>query len=273
VPATETSVPAAVAELARRFEPVSLEALGRAALLDRTDTKYLLPAGAVPSLLERLVGRYRLLEVNGVRTSAYRTRYFDTPDLELYRAHHSGRRPRHKVRIRTYVDSDERYLEVKRKTNKGRTLKTRERLARGEVSLERVRGEALLRGVGPLRSQTLETSLIAEFTRLTLVGIDAPERVTIDVGLRFSRGAEVLELPEIAIAEIKQERHGRSHAREALRALHLREGALSKYCLGIAGLEPHAKRNRFRPALRRVGRLAGAEAGAAPASDRPLPID
>jgi hypothetical protein len=262
-----------VAGLAGRFDPISLAEVGAAALMNRTDTRFLVSAAAVPPLLERLLGRYRLLEVNGVRGSGYRTQYFDTPELAFYQAHHSGRRPRHKVRIRSYLDSEERYLEVKLKTNTGRTLKTRALLESDGCTVERVRSEALLHGVGPLPSMVLEPSLLAEFTRLTLVSGDAPERVTVDLDPRFTRGARVLELPELAIVEIKQDRHRRAYAREALRALRVREGALSKYCLGIASLEPGAKRNRFKPALHQVEKLAGAEHPLGPASCRPLRID
>lgn len=255
-----SAVAEAAAELAARFDPISLESLGGATLLEREDSRFMLPSGLVPPLLERLAGRYRILEVGGSRAGGYLTRYFDTPDLAFYRAHHAGRRPRFKVRIRAYRGSDPAYLEVKRKTNRNRTIKTRVPLAWEEGTPERVRREALLRGVGALPSATLESSLFAEFTRFTLVGAGAPERVTVDLDLGFARDGRTLELPGLAIVEIKQDRHGRAFAREALRELGVREGSLSKYCLGIASLEPGAKRNRFLPALRRVGRILGTDA-------------
>jgi hypothetical protein len=36
----------------------------------------------------------------------------------------------------------------------------------------------------------------------------------------------------------------------------LRPGALSKYCLGVATLEPSARKNRFKPILGRLDRIA-----------------
>lgn len=244
-----------------RFEPVGLEALGAASLLDRQDSRFLVAGALLAPFLDALAEGYRILEVDGVRAAAYHTRYFDTPALDFYHAHHAGRRPRFKVRIRTYVDSGAGFLEVKLRSNRDRTRKTRVPLAAGDVPVERVRREALLGGVGMLRSATLESALVATFTRVTLVAKDAPERVTIDTGLHLERGGRTLDLSGLAIVEVKQPRHARSSALRALHALGVREGALSKYCLGIASLEASAKRNRFLPALRDVERRLRSGAG------------
>jgi hypothetical protein len=244
-----------LAELAAGFPPLSLADLGAASLMERVDSKFLLPAPSVPQLLGALAGEYRVLQVGGVRLARYSTRYFDTPDLALYRAHQAGRLPRHKVRVRSYLDSGERYLEVKLKNNKGRTLKTRTPLGPGEATLERVRREALLRTSGSVPGMELEEILTAEFTRLTLVREDAPERLTVDVGLTYTRGDEVRELPGVAVAEIKQDRPGQADARDALRSLYLRDGSVSKYCIGVALLVPDVKKNRFKRVLSALARI------------------
>jgi hypothetical protein len=254
-----TPAPLELARLASRFEPVSLAELGAASLMDRVDSKFVLPGASVPELLDGLRGVYRVLEVQGSRLGGYSTRYFDTPDLALYHAHQAGRLPRYKVRIRSYLETGERYLEVKLKNNKGRTVKTRTPLGAGEGSVERVRREALVRMSGPVPAMELEEVLTADFTRLTLVREDAPERLTVDIGLMFRGHGEVRELPGVAIAEVKQERHGQGDAKGALRHLHLRDGSVSKYCIGVALLVPGAKKNRFKrvlSALERVQRQA-----------------
>ena len=51
--------------------------------------------------------------------------YFDTDDYEMYRMHHAGRTVREKIRVRTYLDSLDTFLEVKNKNNHGRTKKKR----------------------------------------------------------------------------------------------------------------------------------------------------
>src|SRR5687768_2586669 len=134
-----------VAAMAGGFEPVSLHEIGAAALMDRVDTKFVLPVGSVAGILASLKGGYRVLEVGGRRLSRYSTRYFDTPDLRLYHAHHAGRARRYKVRVRTYVDSEARYLEVKLRTNRGRTTKERVSLAHDlRDPMQRLEHEALL---------------------------------------------------------------------------------------------------------------------------------
>jgi hypothetical protein len=245
----------ALTEMVGSFEPISLAELGFATLLDRVDTKFLVPLPALPTLLADLNGQYRALEVAGTRLGRYHTRYFDTPDLALYHAHQAGRLPRYKVRIRSYLESGEQYLEVKLKNNKGRTIKTRRALAPEEGTLELVRLETRSELEGTLSAATLQETLTAGFSRLTLVRRDAPERLTVDVGLWFARGGGRREVTGVAIVEIKQIRHGPADGRDALRSLLLRDATVSKYCLGVALLEPTAKKNRFKRVLTALERI------------------
>jgi hypothetical protein len=242
-----------MARAASGFSAVSLRELGAAALMDRVDTKFVLPAADAPQILESLAGEYRVLEIGGRRLARYSTRYFDTPDLRLYHAHHAGRPRRHKVRVRTYVDSELRFLEVKLRTSKGRTAKERVPLAHDTLDpMERLERDTLLASARGFSARELREALVVDYTRLTLVRNDAPERITLDLMLRFSRGGESRVYPGVVIAEVKQEHRVRSRFLEAMRARRLREGSLSKYCLGIAALEPAARSNHFRRALRRL---------------------
>jgi hypothetical protein len=236
---------------------VSLTQAGSTALLDRFDRKYLLPVSAVAELLGSAEG-YAALEVNGRRLGRYRTLYLDTPDLALYRAHHSGRLPRNKVRIRSYLDSGDRYLEVKRRTRGDRTEKVRVEVSGESVDLAGGLARASAAGLDPgVPAEALRAALSVDFTRLTLIDLEAAERVTVDVGMTLSRNGSVEGLPEIAVVEIKQEKSGPSRFRDLLRAHKFRSGGLSKYCLGIAVLEPAAKHNRFKAVLRHFERIAG----------------
>jgi hypothetical protein len=242
-----------VAAAAGRFQPVSLHEIGSASLMDRVDTKFVLPALSVAGILESLGAEYRVLEVSGRRLSRYSTRYFDTPDLRLYHAHHAGRARRYKVRVRTYVDSEARFLEVKLRTNRGRTTKQRVSLAHDLLDpMQRLEHEALLGIDQALSLRELRESMVVDYTRVTLVRRNAPERITLDLMVRFSRAAESRAYPGVVIAELKQARRVRSPFLDALRAKGVRAGSLSKYCLGITALAPEARTNRFRGALRRL---------------------
>lgn len=248
-----TAIEGAVSEL----PGVALADIGPASLLDRQDSKFFLPADAVPELLRRASG-YAVLEVAGRRLGRYRTQYYDTTVLALYHAHHSGQLPRNKVRVRSYLDSGDRYLEVKRRTNRGRTEKVRVAVPSGAVDLA---GGLATIGQGGLDvgipAEALLEALSVDFTRLTLIAQGTPERVTVDVSLSFTRGVAHRDLPGIAVVEVKQQEAGPSAIVDALRTLGFREGGLSKYCLGIAILEPSAKRNRFKPVLRRLESIGG----------------
>ena len=60
-----------------------------------------------------------------VASFAYESTYFDDASLSSYLAAAHGRPSRYKVRTRTYVDSGECMLEVKRRSGRGETVKER----------------------------------------------------------------------------------------------------------------------------------------------------
>jgi len=257
VSADLAGVAAAAEAAALDLEPIGLSDIGKAALLDRLDTKYLLPAYLLAGLLERCGADYRVLEVGASPLQSYRTRYYDTPRLSCYEAHHTGRLPRFKVRVRTYVSTGARFLEVKRKTNRGRTLKHRlsaetEADQRRRLAAHDPLGLSSAVPVGLLRP-VLDIACV----RITLVGRAAPERVTLDLLLAYTQDTRQARFPSLVIAEVKQRGRSRSAFRELMRSLGRREAHVSKYCLGIATLVPQARRNRFLPLLHDIRKTMG----------------
>lgn len=101
------------------------ELVSRAALLTRVDRKYLLAVSDLPALLHGLGTGAQVLEMHSRREFAYRSTYFDTPELDAYLATVRRRRRRFKVRIRSYLDSDQHFLEVKTTGVRGATVKHR----------------------------------------------------------------------------------------------------------------------------------------------------
>ncbi len=87
------------------FQPISLTEMDGVALLDRRDTKYVVRAADALAAMAEVASAYRVLEIDGRRAHHYRTVYFDTPDLALFRAHHRDEPGRYKVRCRQYIDS------------------------------------------------------------------------------------------------------------------------------------------------------------------------
>ncbi len=109
---------------------VGLDALTtEAALLTRVDRKYVVPMDAAASLLhdlQRSVDAPAALEIEGERELAYRSVYFDTPDLLSFRLAAHGRRRRFKLRTRTYLDTGAAFLEMKTRGARGLTRKDRD---------------------------------------------------------------------------------------------------------------------------------------------------
>jgi VTC domain len=236
------------------FEPIGLEEMNEVALFDRTDTKYMFHEDRLNDVLTALLPHYRLLTIDGVRGTDYRSLYFDTEDLRLYRDHHNGRTFRCKVRFREYGNSGLCFLEVKRKNGRGDTNKKRVKagsipgLLDGEQDrfVQYVSG-----GMGQLRPV-----LWNHYQRFTLVAKDRPERLTIDLALRFSDDRAEQALGPLCIAEIKQARGDRGSPFTAvMRDLRQRSGGLSKYCTGLTLLRPELKHNTFNAALRSLHRV------------------
>ena len=243
---------------ATEFAPITLDQLSDAGLMRRIDRKFLMNDRDLRDLLAGCLGEYRILDVTGSRSRGYLTRYFDTPDLMLYRAHHSGRLPRSKVRIREYIDTGERYVEVKRRTNTGRVDKARLRISSDmSMPLDWLAGHVDDLPLAML--DTLREVVQVTYTRLTLVHGTVPERMTVDVGLALTAGDRTVTYPSVAFVEVKQHQWGGSPSIARLRALGIREGSISKYCLGVADLIDGARTNLFNEAAARVRRIGATE--------------
>jgi len=107
----------------KNFSAIGLEAMNTVSLLKRVDTKFVLAAHELPSVLQALSPHYHMLAVNNISLLGYTSLYFDTPDHQFYKDHHNGKIRRSKVRIRRYDDANLLFLEVKNKTGRGNTQK------------------------------------------------------------------------------------------------------------------------------------------------------
>ena len=241
--------------LAGSFNPISLIDMEAVALLNRTDTKFVMSSQQLVRVLEVLQQDYSLLEVHGQRLSHYRTLYFDTPDFALYHMHVNGQLNRYKVRSREYIDSDTSFLEVKHKTNRGRTIKDRLNTDQ-PVEAMTLGAEEWLRGIYPYDIQALAPKLWNTFTRLTLVSKERCERVTLDVDLTTYTDEKVVHLGGIAIAEVKMESKSQPSAfMTEMRHQKIYRQGFSKYCVGISLLYDQVKKNKMKPKLLQLEKI------------------
>ncbi|MGC8121789.1 polyphosphate polymerase domain-containing protein [Marinobacter sp. VGCF2001] len=236
------------------FAGHSLAEQTRAPLMDRIDTKFMVPVAELGQCLRGLEPEYSMLEIHGTRSFPYDTLYLDTPDNRLYLDHHNGKLNRFKLRIRHYRQTGESFLEVKKKCNRQRTLKSRLSLPAGRPDLRAIK--RFLSGQFGLPAAGMQPALFVRYDRMTLLRRDGLERVTVDTRLVFESPdcQRAVPLPGLAILEIKYDRKGSDSPLMArLAGLGYRPVTFSKYCVGRVLLNgEHLKSNRFKPLLRSV---------------------
>ena len=236
------------------FDPITLQEMDRVKLMDRTDLKFNFNIRHLPQLLDSMRDHYRVLEVNGTRISKYETLYYDTPAFDLYKTHHKGKPARFKVRTRKYVESNLNYFEVKHKSNKGRTVKTR---VKKKIAGHEISGNAkeLLEEKTPMKSDHLEPKLRVNYSRVTLVNRFEEERLTIDLYLNVRNDESSFDFDGLVIVEAKMSKAQKTPFVGLLKERHIRQGGMSKYCMAVSKLIPGIKSNNFKPKLRNVYKI------------------
>lgn len=246
-----------ILEALANYKSVSLKELDKVRLMNRQDTKMVIKTEQLPTVLRMLDQDYFVLEIDGRRISSYESLYYDYATLGLYMRHHNGHSNRYKVRFRKYIESNMSFLEVKFKSNKKRTIKNRIRTDDIEYNLQ-PKSIDFLKEFTPLDVEKLEPSVLIFYRRITLASKDMTERVTIDVNLSFQNYylREVVEHPDMAIIEVKQERFDRKSP--AIRVLHQNRVypiRLSKYCLGVMTCLDSIKRNQFKKKMLKLAKI------------------
>lgn len=239
------------------LRPVGLEELNsEAALQTRVDRKYVVPARLAGQLLATFRADVRVLEMDGSRSFAYDSVYFDTAGLDSYLLAARGRRRRYKIRTRTYVDSAVSFLEVKTEGAREATVKERipylpeDRARLTAEGLEYVR-ETLTAAVGSMPPGRLHPVLETRYHRTTLYLPESGSRATIDTDVTWQRpGQAAWVLDDAVILETKSgstagplDRHLWAHG--------VRPSRISKFATGMAALCPDLPANRWNRTLRR----------------------
>jgi len=243
-------------ESLRSFVPIRLEEMDSIKLMNRVEAKFLFNVKRLPGLLDRLSGIYKILEIEHIRSFPYITTYLDTSEFLFYNQQLTGKLARHKVRYRKYESSGMSFLEVKRRTNKNRTIKWRiENSLIEDIPDENAID--FIRGFIPGKALDLKPVLVNSFSRITLAGIDLKERITMDFNLKYS-GPEgnISELPFLAIAELKKEGYsGNSPFANVLKQNGIRPTGFSKYCIGNALLREMSRKNMLKPKFLLINKI------------------
>ena len=253
----------------KTYDPITLDEMSGIKLMNRTDTKFVTTVDRLRLLLTIAHDDYRAQDIDGRRIANYYTAYFDTPDNNMYIVHQNGHAGRQKLRIRSYVDSGQNFLEVKTKNNHGRTKKKRVNMVgfdpkHPDHGIRFMRQDEQFRSYDAFLSKHLryDPTILTEhlenhFRRITLVNKAKTERVTIDTDLCFHniKTDRNVDLTGLVIIEVKRDGLQPSPILGLLRELRIKPSGFSKYCMGSALTNPSLKRNNFKERLRLVERL------------------
>lgn len=247
------------------MKPISLDEMESIKLMNRIDTKFIANRDRLVDILAMAHQHgYYAQEINGCRIAKYDTLYYDTADLAMYTMHHNRHLRRQKIRIRKYLGSDLTFLEVKNKTNTGRTKKKRRRIPEGDFPLNLTTAlndipdvQAFIAEKSRFAVETLLPQLHTQFSRITLVNNAHTERLTIDFNLVWVNDATLrtMTFEKLIIIELKQDGHANSEMKDILLSLRIHPAKMSKYCIGVALTNPQSKLNRFKPKIRKIKRL------------------
>ena len=247
-----------ISELLEKLPPISLEEMSSIRLMKRTDTKFLTNIQTLKLLLEKVRGSYYTQKINGTRIANYTTTYWDdAAEHRMFRVHHSGHRPRTKVRVRTYMDSNLVFLEVKKKDNHGKTSKKRVSVPSLDAVMNEHYGEDFLKEKSGLTFEDIIPTLSNQFQRITLVNLAKTERLTIDFNLHFynRENGVKMEMENIVIIELKRDGRVPSPILPLLRELRIKPKGFSKYCIGTAVTNPGIRQNLFKEKLTYIHKI------------------
>lgn len=239
------------------FTPITLDEMDAVKLMNRSDTKFTFHVDKLPMLLNAIKPYYSVLKVNEFRIGRYNTIYYDTDDNSMFTDHQNGLGDRYKIRRRDYLNDHISFLEIKHKTNKGKTQKKRivindtDDLANENIC-------KFIEKRTEYKPTTLGESIHNAFSRITLVNKNFPERATLDFNLSFATKDKQLDLPFLAIAEIKQEKQNALSdiKNYLLYQERLKPQSMSKYCLGALLLKDDIKYNTFKEKLYQLQKLS-----------------
>ena len=243
-----------------QLDPISLDEMSGIKLMNRTDTKFVTDKRHLAQLLELTQGKYYAQEIDGLRIANYRTTYWDTPWHRFFLEHHNGRAPRQKIRVRTYVDSDLTFLEVKTKNNHGRTKKKRITVPSQErADVVSAGGSEFTQKLTGATFDDILPTVQNQFQRITLVNHGKTERLTIDFNVQFHNfeTASDAVTGDLVIIELKRDGNVFSPILDILRQLRIKPSGFSKYCIGSVLTNGQLKSNLFKPKMVKLTRLTG----------------
>ncbi len=242
--------------LLKKFKPINIQQLDSVNLLNRKDTKFILPIQNLEIFFNIFYASHHILEINDKRIQKYRNCYYDTPDFQMYNAHHNGRVNRYKIRTRQYMESDLLFLEIKYKSNKGKTVKKRIKLEDNTI-INNIEAKQFISNNSPFKQDEIVAVQFNSFQRVALVDDNMSERLTIDFNLKawdVNEAKNKISFPKIAIVELKTDENSIADTVRKFRDLRMKSMGFSKYAMANSYLfSSKIKINNFKRKQRILG--------------------
>jgi hypothetical protein len=243
----------------KEFSSITLKEMDNVKLMNRIDTKFIINTNDLSSILEKAKDNYKVLKIDDKRNMTYRTIYFDTENFSMYLAHQNGKLNRYKIRTREYIMSNTKYLEIKLKSNKGKTIKKRIKIKPDQKKSQLIskKGKKFIKENSPFTYDELNPKLWINYSRMTLIHKKNKERITVDLNLTFKNHTNnKIDLPYLTIIEVKQEHF--FYNSDFIQLLHqakIQPTRISKYCTGTVLLNKNIKYNNFKNRLLTLNKL------------------
>lgn len=248
-------IPKSLLVLFDRFDRIPLEQLIGEQQMNRIDSKFPLHVSKLAGILSGLESYYKIVEVKNSVVSPYVSLYFDTPDHKFFNNHQNGIVKRAKVRYRSYPITGTTFLEVKRKQNKGRTIK--ERIISNDLSFpfEEEEMEFMARSLPKIDPAKLIPAVTVKYHRVAFISKGGKERFSLDFNVNAQYDEDHADFGAVVILEVKQDYKFSSPIFDQLHKARIRQTSMSKYCLSSSLLKPELKANLFKPTLRKLKKI------------------
>lgn len=242
--------------------PITLEEMDSIKLMNRIDSKYLTNEATLLRILaDAAAAGYRALTIGDLKQSRYNSVYYDTVNLKMFYDHRNKHLVRQKVRTRTYLESGQAFLEIKRKNNHGRTKKKRMEIPQEQLLdfSENTAACDYLASHSWFKAPELAPVLSTAFKRITLVNPAKTERLTIDTELEFLnyRTSHRTSLQDAVIIELKQDGRADSQMKNILLDLRVKPARVSKYCVALTLTDQKARPGRFKMKIKTIEKIIG----------------
>ncbi len=236
-----------IEKILSEMTPISLEEIAGCAFTDRVDTKFVFPFNRLLDVLTLVKDEYTVLSIDNKQLLPYSTLYLDTPDFQLQRWHENGKANRFKLRQRHYEQTQQSFLELKYKTNKGKTVKYRI-----DNNVDIGQKADFLKRISGLELTDMQPHSYNRFSRITLAHHVNSARITIDTNMRFSvDNKDWHALDNICVAEFKTPTY-RHALFDKLKQQQIYPLKFSKFIVGMYLNGMPAKLNRYKPLFKQL---------------------